>query len=57
MVWYSATKMGEAVRASAYWTTSSSLVAGVPLHGVCAHELRSFCGDRLFKSALRSLMI
>jgi hypothetical protein len=27
------------------------------LHGVCAHELRSLCGDRLFKSALRSLMI
>jgi hypothetical protein len=24
---------------------------------VCAHELRSLCGDRLFKSALRSLMI
>jgi hypothetical protein len=28
-----------------------------PLHGVRAHELRSLCGDRLFKSALRSLMI
>jgi hypothetical protein len=27
------------------------------LHGVCAHELCSFCGDRLFKSARRSLMI
>jgi hypothetical protein len=27
------------------------------LHGVGAHELCSFCGDRLFKSALRSLMI
>jgi hypothetical protein len=27
------------------------------LHSVRAHELRSLCGDRLFKSALRSLMI